>query len=227
MKTSTIIQLTALVLITTTAVFTQDIQPGIYRYTKDQNQAKVTVSGTMAVIKSYWTNANLTKKGSNKYEDQTSGWNIEVVSKDIIRLGYKDNAKDELTLYSPENHVNENSALFSKDVNGDRYYALNSITPEYSKFEGEYLYQGGAPKVRLYTNEPSYFQRHEVSPDPIKKWGIETNYKGEVQKLVVGENEKLILLIEYENGTTQRMEAVVLKTPQRKIVIMGERIKTW
>ena len=74
-----------------------------------------------------------------------------------------------------------------------------------------------------------------VNPTPIVWWGLETNCKGQIQKLV-GENGnyKMILVVRYgpggdnysKEGKYYRMQIVVYPT-EKKTVIMEERVYRW
>lgn len=93
---------------------------------------------------------------------------------------------------------------------------------------GEYLYEGKKePKAILSENGGGYFQRHMVAPDEFEWWGLETNYKGEVQKLTGATGAySMILAVKYKKGNYDRM-SVTVSPNDRKTYLLGERILTW
>jgi len=93
---------------------------------------------------------------------------------------------------------------------------------------GEYLYEGkGEPKVVLSADGTGSFQRHMKPAEDLEWWGVETNYKGEIQK-VTGDtgSYKIIIAMKHKNGQYQRSQAVVV-LEKRKTYFLGERILSW
>jgi hypothetical protein len=101
------------------------------------------------------------------------------------------------------------------------------IVSQPKEIMGTYLYEGkGEPKALL-AETGSYFQRHQVPPTQIKWWGLETNYKGEIQKRTgpTG-NYQFIVAVEYEDGTFSRMQCTV-DVAKHKTYLLGERVLSW
>ena len=93
---------------------------------------------------------------------------------------------------------------------------------------GEYLYEGkGEPKVVLSADGTGSFQRHMKPAEDLEWWGVETNYKREIQK-VTGDtgSYKIIIAMKHKNGQYQRSQAVVVPE-KRKTYFLGERILSW
>lgn len=216
------------------SIFSQTLVPGVYRYKKDQNEVKVTLNGSELTLKGWRMEVKCSQTAPDKYKNSTTMSYVEVVSQDLIILGNeKYNTKDELILYAPDN-IPCKEGLTQFDWKEDKYYAMGNHALDH--IAGEYLYEGkGEPKVLLKSDMTGYFQRHQVKPTPIVWWGIETDYKGDIQKLVADDGRyKLMLVVKYghggepyaKEGEFDRMQLMVFPG-ERKTVIMGERIYKW
>jgi len=214
-------------------IFAESLTPGTYRYKKNQNEAKIKITGDQASLTAWNVELKCLKTSPSKYSDKATTDFIEVISKDEIIVGNeKYGSKDELVLYAPDDYKSKDG-LTDFVLDGERYFAIPDN--ENKKLVGEYLTEGkGDPKVELKSDKTGYFQRHQVSPSPIVWWGIETNYKGEIQKLT-GENGnyKMILVVKYGAGSSYdkagsfgRMQ-IVVSPSAKKTIIMGERIYSW
>lgn len=205
----------------------QSIRPGVYRYKKNQNEAVLTINENEATVSAWQMTVKCSKVSDSRYYNATTTDFIEFISPDEIMLGNEQyNFKDELVMYAPDDDDKKEGVTEFK-WNGGKYYAV--IDSENKQIVGEYTYEGKGkePKVLLNNNLSGYFQRHQVAPDPLTWWGIETNYKGEVQKITYENgNQKMILVVKYNTGEYDRMEVGVF-TSENKSVIMGERILYW
>ena len=215
-------------------LFSQSLVPGVYRYKKDQNEVKVTLTGSELTLKGWRMEVKCSQAAPNKYKNSATMSYVEVVSQDLIILGNeKYNTRDELILYAPDN-IPCKEGLTRFTWKEDKYYAMGNHALDH--IAGEYLYEGkGEPKVLLKPDMTGYFQRHQTKPTPIVWWGIETNYKGEIQKLVAEDGRyKMMLVVKYgpggepyvKEGDFDRMQIMVFPG-ERKTVIMGERILKW
>lgn len=227
----------ALVILATlisSGLFAQDIVTGVYRYKKDQNEVKVTLNGSELTLKGWRMEVKCSQTAPNKYYNSTTMSYVEVVSQDVIILGNeKYLTKDELILYAPDN-IPCKEGLTELTWKDNKYYATADNAN--NQIVGEYLYEGkGEPKVLLKPDITGYFQRHQIKPTPIVWWGIENDYKGEIQKLVAEDGRyKMILVAKYgpggepyvKEGDFDRMQIMVFPG-ERKTVIMGERIYKW
>lgn len=216
------------------AIFSQTLVSGVYRYKKDQNEVKVTLNGSELTLKGWRMEIKCSQTAPNKFYNSTTMSYVEVVSQDLIILGNdKYLTKDELILYAPDN-LPCKEGLTQFNWKNNKYYAIGNHSIDH--IVGEYLYEGkGEPKVLLKPDMIGYFQRHQVKPTPIVWWGIETNYKGEIQKLVAEDGRyKMMLVAKYgtggepyvKEGDFDRMQIMVFPD-ERKTVIMGERILKW
>ena len=219
-------------LIIPAGIFAQNLVPGTYRYTKDQTEAKVSLNGDEAILKAWNLTISGKKVSANKYLDPTNSNYIEVLSEDLIAIGNeKYDTQEKLQLYAPDNSTTK-EGLTEFYWNDNKYFAvednLNSL------LVGEYLYKNGDPKIILKSDKTGFYQRHGTEPTPISWWGIETNYKGEIQKLEGAGNYKMMLVVKFgpnagqfdQEDTYERMQIAIDNTNKRSI-ILGERVYNW
>lgn len=226
--------LVLLIILLSPSIFSQTLVTGVYRYKKDQNEVKVTLNGSELTLKGWRMEVTCSQTSPNKYYNNTTMSYVEVVSQDLVILGNeKYNTRDELMLYAPDN-IPCREGLTQFTWKEDKYYAIGNHALDH--IVGEYLYEGkGEPKVLLKSDMTGYFQRHQVKPTPIVWWGIETDYKGEIQKLVADDGRyKLMLVVKYgpggepyeKEGEYGRMQLMVFPN-EKKTTIMGERVYRW
>lgn len=205
-------------------IFNQAQQAGVYRNDANQNEMNVEITDSGATITGWNFTLPMTKNADGKYISQY-GDVMESGDADKMLLTSGKGFKESFSMYAPLNYtLPEGVTEFSKD--GKKYFAI--AAKEEPGIVGEYLYEGNKePKALLSADGSGYFQRHGVAPTPIVWWGIETNYKGEIQKLV-GEtgNYKMIIAVKYDDGTFDRLQTVVLPG-ERKSYLLGERIMSW
>jgi hypothetical protein len=198
------------------------IVAGVYRYANGEGDVTVTTSGDLLNIKMFRGEFKATKVSSKRYEDATNQVAFEP-GKDKITQ-FRGANQYELVLYAPTNHKNTNPNIRQYTLNGDTYYATVARPKE---VVGTYLYEGKKEPKAALTESESYFQRHQVPPTPIKWWGLETNYKGEIHKLTgpTG-NYQYIVAVEYADGTFDRMQCTV-DLANHKTYLLGERVLSW
>lgn len=213
--------LSLLMLIATAAVAQEG---GIYRDNIHQNEFNVVVEEQTAEITGWNYKMSFQKTAEGKYISAHGA--VLTSGKDrSLLITVKNGDVQTFSLYAPLTYtLPEGVKDFKME---DKTYFYISGAKEQG-LVGEYLYEGKSePKVLLSADGTGYFQRHMKPEDQFEWWGVETNYKGEIQK-VIGEtgSYKLIIAMKYKNGTYKRSQAVVVPE-KRKTYFLGERILSW
>jgi hypothetical protein len=117
--------------------FSQTLVPGMYRYQKDQNEVKISVSGSGIRFKSWSRDILFTKTSNQRYDDAKDGFYLSISDQGNILLGNeKYNIKEPIILYAPEGHQNAKSNMVQFTLAGDTYFATVTNDPV---FRGTYL----------------------------------------------------------------------------------------
>lgn len=175
------------------------------------------------IYKNYRETVEYKKTSEGKFIHPTSP-NVYIEASEKNKLIHAESTsqfKREFTLYSPYNATPAKGVMsFLKD--GDKYYAVPCND---AMFTGIYEYEGKGkePIIQLNADQSGLFQRHGVPADPIT-WWIESDYKGNIQKVEGPAGYRFFLVMKETNGTFNRVFLEVLKDGS-KAFILRERIK--
>lgn len=209
-------------LILSSAVVAQE--SGMYRDNIHQNEFNVVVGPNTAEITGWNYKITFQKSAQDKYVSEYGSVLQNGNDRSLI-ITHKNGDVETFSLYAPLTYtLPERVKDFKMD--GKTFFYISGAAEE--GLIGEYLYEGKSePKVLLSADGTGYFQRHMKPADEFEWWGIETNYKGEIQK-VTGDtgSYKLIVAMKYKDGTYKRSQVVVVPE-KRTTYFMSERILKW
>jgi hypothetical protein len=199
-------------------------ESGMYRDNIHQNELNVVVSEQTAEITGWNYKVLFNKNAEGIYVSEYGSVLTSGKDRSLIVTG-KNGHIEIFNLYAPITYTLPEGVKDYK-IGGKTYFYISGVNEQ--GLIGEYLYEGKSePKVLLSADGTGYFQRHMRPVDGFEWWGVETNYKGEVQKVTYENGSyKLIIAMKYKNGTYDRSQAVVVPE-KRKTYFLGERILSW
>lgn len=199
-------------------------ESGMYRDSINQNELNVVVGDQTTEITG-WNYQDAFQKNDQGQWVSKYGSVLEKGKDGSLTITDKNGVVETFNMYAPSTY---NLPEGVKDFKMDEktYFYISGAMEQ--GLVGEYLYEGKSePKVLLSADGTGYFQRHMKPADALEWWGVETNFKGEVQK-VTGDTGsfKVIIAMKHKNGQYQRSQAVVVPE-KRTTYFMGERILKW
>lgn len=199
-------------------------ESGMYRDSVHQNEFNVVVGDTSAEITGWNYQLSFAKNAEGKFISKY-GSVLEKGKDRGLTVTGTNGMVETFNLYAPLTYKLPEGVKDYK-MDGNTYYYISGAKEQ--GLVGEYLYEGKSePKVLLSADGTGYFQAHGVAPDELEWWGVETNYKGEIQKITADTgNYKIIIAMKFKNGKYQRSQTVVVPA-NRKTYFLGERILSW
>src|SRR5690606_11295061 len=199
-------------------------ESGRYRNSITQNEVNVVVGEQAAEVTGWDFQISFPKNTEGQYVSKY-GAVLEKGKDRSLTITGQNCIAETFNLYAPLTYTLPDGVKEYK-LDEKTYFYRSGVREE--GLVGEYLYEGkGEPKVLLSADGAGYFQRHMVPADELEWWGIETDYKGEIQKVTGDKGKyKLIIAMKYKNGKYDRAQ-VVVNPEQRKTYFLGERILSW
>lgn len=214
--------LISLLILSSTLAVAQE--SGMYRDNIHQNEFNVVVGEQTTEITGWNYKITFQKSAQDKYVSEYGSVLQNGTDRSLI-ITHKNGDVETFSLYAPLTYTLPEGVKDFKMEDKTFFYISGAAE---QGLIGEYLYEGKSePKVLLSADGTGYFQRHMKPADEFEWWGVETNYKGEIQK-VIGDtgSYKLIVAMKYKDGTYKRSQVVVVPE-KRTTYFMSERILKW
>lgn len=199
-------------LLCTTAAIAQ--QSGRYTRNTDHVEFELAVQGQSATLTGWRFELTFQKNAEGIYVADGGKVRLENGDDSFIMKG--DGMNDTpFSLYAPLSYTLPDG--IKEHVVDGKVYFYAPVTSE-PHIIGEYLYEGqGAPKALLKADGSGYFK--DPASGAFEYWGVETNYKGEVQKSIgVTGNYILNIAVKHTDGTHRRMQVIVFPAEQETVL---------